>query len=211
MYSDLLQRLGSSSNYRSTLKSKGWPTVGEMRGKIIVVLTGGYALDVNDHMEKAMLKRGGLLSSFLCPNIDAKDASEFSGTIDSISYSNSAKFFCGNVEAGDHYHITANRASDYNQLMHLWHKAGDFGNMDYPATYIAVAHGVSIIGWDIEKTWQTPSWTRSSIPLVGVRRSLPGYMKIRPIIVTSKCLEVEKSKYSNGSDLNQSYCDNYSN
>ncbi|WP_182288387.1 hypothetical protein [Vibrio spartinae] len=63
--------------------------------------------------------------------------------IDAISPTNSKRFFCGNVKAGDHYQVTANAASDTKQLMHLWHSAGDFANTDYAATWIAIAHGVS--------------------------------------------------------------------
>ncbi|WP_051680508.1 Ca2+-dependent phosphoinositide-specific phospholipase C [Vibrio rhizosphaerae] len=204
-YQELLTHLGNSNDYRETLKMRGWPTVSSLRGKAIVILTGGHKGDVNHRMEQAMNMMSGTQSTFLCPDIDAADASEFTGTIDAISATNSKRFFCGNVKAGDHYQVTANAASDTKQLMHLWHSAGDFANTDYAATWIAIAHGVSAIGWDISSATNTPRWIES-IPLVGVRRSLPGYFTIRPSISTEKCLTVKRSDYSNGGDLIQEHC-----
>ncbi|OZG75229.1 hypothetical protein BTA51_02265 [Hahella sp. CCB-MM4] len=212
-YQDLINHLNPhfQSNYRNTLKNVGWPTVSELKGKLIVVLTGGHIGDVNDRMESALMSRLGAQATFLCPDIDTADADEFSGTIDSISASNSTYFFCGNVKAGDHYQITANRAAEYKQIMHLWGSAGDFSNTSYAANWIAVAHGVSVISWNIDAPSQTPSWTQSSIPLVGKRRGLPGYFKIKPMVAPQYCLDVENAQYSNGSDLISWNCGNGSN
>ncbi|MDW6005351.1 ricin-type beta-trefoil lectin domain protein [Vibrio mangrovi] len=212
-YQDLLAHLGTnySPDYRARLKAVGWPNVASMKGKAIIVLTGGHVGDVNDRMETAMTLMGSTQSTFLCPDIDAADPNEFSGAIDSISDEHSKRFFCGNVAAGDHYQITANRANEYKQLMHLWSTAGDFKNTDYAATWIALAHGVSAIGWDIDNVAQTPDWTKGKQPqilLVGERRSLPGYFKIHPKIAVDQdqCLAVEGSRYNNGSDLRQELC-----
>lgn len=215
-YGDLVNHLRnndpqfSNSDYRASLKRTGWPTLSALRGKIIVAFTGGRVGDVNNRMEQALGYRGDNLYSFLCPDIDTSDPEEFSGTIDSISSSNSKKFFCGNVKAGDHYTATANRAAEYKQIMHLWDKAGDFANSDFASLWIAVAHGVQGIGIDVSNAASTPSYLGDSIGYVGQRRSLPGYMKIRSKQNPSLCVSNENSSYGNGSDIELKYCDNSS-
>ncbi|MDG9672055.1 ricin-type beta-trefoil lectin domain protein [Hahella sp. CR1] len=202
-YQDLINRLNPhfQSNYRNTLKNVGWPKVSELKGKLIVVLTGGFIGDVNGRMETALMNRFGAQSTFLCPDIDTADADEFSGAIDSMSAEHSAYFFCGNVKAGDHYQLTANRAAQYKQIMHLWGAAGDFSNTSYESAWLAVAHGVSVISWDLAAPSSTPTWTANSIPLVGQRRGLPGYFKIKPKVRPEYCMDVDKAQYGNGSDL----------
>lgn len=214
-YSDLLDHLGSSSNYRNTLKTLGWPTIAEMRGKIVVLLTGGSFGNVNGRMESALVAEGiHNQSAFLCPDVDGDDPHEISGKIDSISVSNSQNFFCSNVKAGDHYQIVANRSNQYRQLMHLWSNAGDFTNTSFEASWIATAHGVSTLGWDIHSVGSLPYWSTASdatFPTVGQRRGLPGYMKIKPSYASHLCLEVENNRYKNGSDIVLAYCDSGSN
>lgn len=212
-YSDLIIRLNrfAGTTYREKLKNGGWPTIGNLRNKIIVVLTGGRFGDVNDGMEQATVYLWPNLSTFMCPDIDNTDPEEIYDTIDSISPINSGYFFCANVSAGDHYQIVANKAAEYKQILHLWGTAGDFANTDYAASFIAVAHGASALGWDVSQSLSDPNvhmpdWTWS-IPLVGVRRSLPGYFKLHTRITNGeKCLAVSGATYSNGSDLVQYSC-----
>jgi hypothetical protein len=214
-YMNLLNHLDgfSGSTYREKLKKGGFPTIGSLRNRIIVVLTGGRIRDVNDRMEQAssQLRANQSQNTIFCPDVDHDGPEEINGPIDSISATNSGYFFCANVQAGDHYQLVANRSNEYKQLMHLWGSAGDFSNTDYAAGFIAVAHGVSAIGWDVPQNLSNPgvflpSW-RDSIPLVGVRRSLPGYfMPGTKITNGSKCMDVENSDYSNGGDLNQYTC-----
>nr|WP_256489329.1 Ca2+-dependent phosphoinositide-specific phospholipase C [Pleionea sp. CnH1-48] len=206
-YSDLTARLGSaySGNYRERLKAIGWPLVQSLRGKVIVALTGGKLFDVNDRMESSLAVRGSNQATFLCPDMDADDPEEFSSTIDSISSTNSRKFFCGNVKAGDHYQLAANRAAEYKQIMHLWDRAGDFNNTDFAATWLAIGHGVQAHGWDIASPFHTPSWV-SEVPLVGKRRSLPVYFKLKPTHAPSKCMDVSGSGSSNGTKIHQWGC-----
>jgi len=213
-YSDLINHLNnySGSNYREKLKNGGWPTIGNLRNRIIVALTGGQVGDVNARMEQALIQRWPNVNTVLCPDVDRDDPEEIDGTVDSISYSNSGYFFCANVKAGDHYHLVANRAAEYKQLMHLWSQAGDFDSTSYAATYIALAHGVTAMGWYVSESMSTsstyfPSWASYSIPLVSVRRSLPGYFRLATYHTGgSKCLDVEGNSYHNGSDLNQYNC-----
>ncbi|UAA40240.1 ricin-type beta-trefoil lectin domain protein [Paraneptunicella aestuarii] len=213
-YKELIQHLQSTdpyfstSDYRASLKRVGWPTLSSLKGKLIIALTGGYVGDVNARMEQALGYRGDNLATFLCPDIDTTDPEEFSGTIDAISASNSKKFFCGNVKAGDHYTATANRAAEYKQIMHLWDKAGDFANTDFAALWIAIAHGVQGVGIDLSAASSTPSYIGNNIDYVGKRRSLPGYFTIHSVQNTGLCLSDDNTSYGNGSNIEMRYCNN---
>ncbi|QFT55406.1 ricin-type beta-trefoil lectin domain protein [Microbulbifer sp. THAF38] len=208
-YQDLLAHLEASSpssDYRSTLKNIGWPTLGELlpRGKkVLVMFTGGQSGNVNNRMESALDNYN--LHAFLCPDIDTADPEEFSGNIDSIDSNSSKRIFCGNVKAGDHYQVTANEAANTKQLMHLWNSSGDFSNTDFGYAYLAVAHGATAIGMDPSTAANTPSYTSQAIPFVGVRRSLPGYMRLRSASNSNLCMTVSQG-YSNGSNLTLSNC-----
>ena len=179
-YADLRDAIAAASaaTAREKLRAVGWPSANALRGRIIVAFTGGRIGAVNQGMDAMIGLRGSAMSAFLCPDVDAPDAGEISGTVDGMSASASGQMLCANVQAGDHYQLVANRAAEYRQLMHVWGAAGDFVSTDFAPTYIAVAHGVSAIGMDVTNSLTdgnvfVPAWT-ANIPLVGIRRSLPG-------------------------------------
>lgn len=209
-YRDLATHLAPNPN-RTGLKAKGFPTVGTLKGKIIVALTGGYLGDVNGRMNEARKLRvtaAGGPTSFFCPDVDASDPDEISGTIDGISAADSALFFCTNMQAGDHDQKVLNRSAEYRQLIHQWSAAGDFSSLDYAWSYISVAQGASAIGWDVTESLTNttvfrPGWL-TSIPLVGKRRSLPGYFELRTTF--GKCVDVDGSDWDNGTKLIQYTC-----
>jgi hypothetical protein len=62
-----------------------------------------------------------------------------------------------------------------------------------------------VVGRDYDQPTSGTTWG-GAIPYVGVRRSLPGYFKLRPTDNTSLCADVEGASYSNGADINQSTC-----
>ncbi|GAB2884008.1 ricin-type beta-trefoil lectin domain protein [Microbulbifer echini] len=209
-YQELITHLQASSpstDYRNTLKNIGWPTLSELHSKnkkVLVVFTGGQSGNVNNRMESAL--DGYNLHAFLCPDIDTADPEEFSGNIDSIDSNSSRRIVCGNVKAGDHHQITANEAASSKQLMHLWSSSGDFSNTDFAYAYLAVAHGATAIGMDPSNVANTPEYTNQAIPFVGVRRSLPGYMRLHPASNSDLCMTVSQG-YGNGSNLTMRSCD----
>lgn len=211
-YRDLLGHLAPDGN-RTGLKNKGWPTIGALKGKVIVVFTGGYLGDVNARMNsarkllEAQTPTGPV--SFLCPDVDSDDPNEISGAIDGISAADSAYFFCGNMNAGDNDQYVLNRSAEYRQLIHQWGAAGAFSSLDYAWSYISVAHGASAIGWDVTESLTNasvfrPDWL-TSIPLVGKRRSLPGYFELHTTF-NGQCVDVSNSQWKNGTALQQYTC-----
>ncbi len=212
-YSDLRNHIAGAAGAtpREKLKSAGWPMVDALRGRIIVGFTGGRIGAVNQGMAGMIALRGAATNTFMCPDIDAPDPGEVSGTVDGMSAAASGQMLCANVQAGDHYQIVANRAAEYRQMMHLWSAAGDFDSTSFEATYLATAHGVSAIGMDVTNTRAdpnvfVPTWT-ATIPLVGVRRGLPGYFTLRPKSASgTRCIGTRNNGYSNGAQIDQELC-----
>lgn len=212
-YSDLRSLIATApgATPREKLKAAGWPTVDSLRGRIIVGFTGGRIGAVNQGMDGLLTIRGASANAFMCPDIDASDPGEVSGTVDGMSAAVSGQVLCANVKAGDHYQRVANRSAEYRQMMHLWSAAGDFSSLGFEAVYIAMAHGTSAIGLDVTNALSDPNvfvpgWT-STIPLVGVRRGLPGYFTLRPKTANgTRCVGTRNNGFSNGSQLDQEFC-----
>lgn len=227
-YTDLRTALGGTwgGDMRALLKEKGWPAarsietsglrgglpqtfkrsgINDENDKIIVGLTGGHIGSVNQNMRDAVfhhLDRSP--ATFMCPDVDAGDPDEISKAIDGMSESDSSYFICANLKAGDHMETTLNRSSDYKQMIHIWDKSGNFSTTDYAYNYMTVAQGGSIIGWDTSiglssSDTFTPDWT-DSIPLVGLRRSVPGYFEMIDE-ATGECTDVSGGTYGNGSAI----------
>lgn len=212
-YSDLRNHIAGApgATPREKLKAVGWPAFDALRGRVIVGFTGGRIGAVNQGMADMIAFRGAFANAFMCPDIDAPDPGEVSGTVDGMSAAASAQMLCANVQAGDHYQLVANRTAEYRQMMHLWSAAGDFNSTSFEATYIAMAHGVSAVGMDVTNSLAdpnvfVPTWT-ATIPLVGVRRGLPGYFTLRPKSASgTRCIGTRNNGYSNGSQIDQEFC-----
>ena len=200
---------GGGSYPRELLAQHGWPTLSALQGKMIVVLTGGRYNQVNQHMGGALydlyINYNRYPATVMCPDVESDpEELDINGTIDGINSTNSKFFVCSNLRSRDHYQITANRAARNKQLIHL-NGGHVYGNTSFTYNYIAVAHGVSAIGQDLND-YNNATTHGGSIPYVGVRRSLPGYFKLKPTGNTSMCMDVSGSRYRNGSKLNSWPC-----
>jgi len=187
---------------RAAVASAGWPTLSALAGKVIVVFTGGKIGLTNQTqaagIEYTMAQAGRKLPyGFFCPDVES-DPNEIKpyNTTDGVSNATSQHMVCSNLKSQDHYQLTANESAKQKQLMHLW---GDhvFGNGAYAYNYLAVAHGVSVIGRDSN---ESETWS-GSLPLIGVRRALPGYFELRPLHAQSKCVDVSGSGTGNGTKI----------
>ncbi len=78
-------------------------------------------------------------------------------------------------------------------MLHLF---GDnkLGNGTFAYNYVAVAHGVSAIGRDnnADNTYG------GALPLVGIRRSVPGYFRLQPLHAAGKSMEVKDAGSGDG-------------
>ena len=208
-YDQLLSFVARRSDTpRALLRDYGWPRLVDLQGKMIVGLTGGRVGSVNQHMEQGLVdlyyNYGRYPATFLCPDVES-DPGEVSvgGQLDGVSLANSQFFLCSNLESRDHYQITANRASANKQIIHLW---GDhvYGNTAFNYNYVALAHGIQALGQDLGDYANITTYG-GAIPLVGVRRSLPGYFRLHPGHNPSLCMGLEGG-YGNGTDIQQEAC-----
>ena len=209
-YRDLQSYTGyyaGGPSMRSRTSSVGWPTMDQMRGKIVVAFSGGETNYKNQNMASAHewieSYYGRSPNVFMCPEVDDEpEEVQVGGALDGLSASRSQYFVCSNLRSRDHYQVTANAAYHAKQIQHLWGNHV-FNNNSYEYNYIALAHGASIIGRDISTTSGSHDFN-GNIPLVSVRRSLPGYFKLRPTDSTGMCMDVHG--YSNGSNVHQYPC-----
>ncbi|HEX7816873.1 ricin-type beta-trefoil lectin domain protein [Dyella sp.] len=220
-YTDLIGYISGApgASPRLRLKNRGWPAIGALNRKVIVMLTGGHIGSVNQNMNGGrqwLALQGKRQTTFFCADVDAGDPSEITTKIDGMSEADSGYFFCANVKAGDHDEQVLNRSAEYRQLLHLWGSSGDFSNKDYAYAYIGVAHGVGALGMDVDEsltstTYFTPSWI-GSLPFVGVRRSLPGYfMMPTEMSQQAGCVDIKGGSYGNGKEIIQWTCTNGAN
>jgi hypothetical protein len=187
---------------RQAVSEQGWPLLRDLQGKIIIAYTGGKIGYVNQTQGggiEYILNQAtrSLPYGFFCPDVESEPHElQPGGTVDGMSQSTSQYIVCSNLQARDHYQVTANAAAQHHQLIHLW---GDhvYHNGEFVYNYIAVAHGISAIGRDsnVSETWS------NAIPLQGVRRSLPGYFQLRPIYAQHNCIDVSGSGSSNGTKV----------
>jgi hypothetical protein len=193
---------GSGKTLRQAVSEKGWPLLNALNGKIIVAYTAGRAGFRNETQSNgidfiAAQSPKRLPFGFFCPDVDNNPNELNPGsTVDEMSTSASQFVVCGNLEAQDHYHVTANRSAKHHQIIHLY---GDhvYSADSFVYNYIAVAHGISAIGRD---TAPTDTWG-GGIPFVGVRRSLPGYFDLRPQSMPTQCMDVNGAFSSNGTKI----------
>jgi hypothetical protein len=192
---------------RQAVSEKGWPVISTLAGKVVIAYTGGRYGAVNQTqgvgIEHIMSRTGRKLPyGFFCPDVENDPNEVVPGqSVDGMNNSTSQHLVCSNLKSQDHYQVTANRAHQHKQLIHLW---GDhvYGNGSYVYNYLAIAHGVSAIGRD---SAEIDSWG-GTFPLVGVRRSLPGYFQMRPIHATDKCVDVDGMDSDNGTRIKLYSC-----
>jgi hypothetical protein len=174
---------------RQAVSERGWPTLSALAGRMIVLYTGGRVVATNQTQGAGLdliLARRGLPHGFFCPDVEADPGElEPGGVVDGMSASASGQVVCSNMESADHYQVTANAAFRHRQLIHLY-GGHVFGNDDFSYNYVAVAHGISAIGRDAGAL----DTFGGALPLVGVRRSLPGYFELRPLQAPGRCLDV---------------------
>lgn len=204
------QPFPGSQTLRSAVSSRGWPTMGNLKGKIIIAYTGGTDVNVNQGMSGALeyhLDRDQLPYGFFCPDVEDDDEElEPNSKVDGMGNFASQFVVCSNLEARKHYQVTANMADKHNQLIHLW-GSNVYNNSQFTFNYLAVAHGISAIGRDGENSNDITSFN-GHLPYMGIRSpsNLPGYFSIEATHISSKCLDVSKQQARNGQDLHLWSC-----
>jgi hypothetical protein len=174
---------GEGPTLREAVAAKGWPSLGTLDGKVIVTYTAGANLIHNQTQSDALqwveANKDRLPYGFMCPDVEGGGQDELApgAWLDGMTYDAAQKVVCVNVKATSHYELIANESAKFNQLMHLWGSAG-IDNTEYAYSYLGAAHGVTAIGRDGTDA-QISDTFGGKLPLVGVRRSAPGFFELR--------------------------------
>lgn len=183
-----------ASSIRQGVAQKGWPTINELRGKIIVLMMGGPLGRKNQMMESYVRTYGGWASSFVCPEVIEPKHFYANG--------NAHKFddpwtngwvVCGNQEAVKYWYKNTATAKANNQLVNLWHSDQNYFE-NFHNMYLAAGWGASFISRQtrLEPGFKArPDGRRSSASVGFVLKSDAN---------TSMCLEIGGG-YTNGSPV----------
>lgn len=195
------------AHVRELTKSYGWPKVRALAGKIIVVMTGGHIGSKNENFRSGWNwlrnNQGIYPSTFMCPEASTIDQIKIGGTLDGISSTESQRFICNNMEQAKNYQDLANTVADNKQMMHLWGTSPASPD-SFEYNYVAIAHGVQFISREKDTPQEHDTWD-GAIPLIGVRRSLPGFFQLYNSS-SALCMDVKNSNYANGSPLINNSC-----
>lgn len=176
----------------------GWPALGALTDKIIVLIMGGPIGDKNDQQENYVRRWHAYANAFVCPNADQPAHFNWYGSADDFDeYDTNKWVICGNVGSPDGWSAIAANADANHQLMNLWRSGWEYD--DYDQMYLAVGWGASMISRGSGETWG------GRVPLVGVRRSVP--VEFKMVNESSgKCVDVWNGSYANGTDILQWSC-----
>lgn len=177
---------------RDAVAQRGWPTMSDMmtQGRVLILFTGHtrkYASYIDDMSAN---KSGNWI--FPCPPM--QDIGDYIADSSPRGYNNSQRHWivCGNVVWGDHKHEVLNQAYASNQMTLLWidPDVADYPDIEeYSHSYKAVAHGAQFIsrnpkdytytGTDnTAATYNREHTFDNHLPLLGIRRSVPGYFQM---------------------------------
>ncbi|MPW29076.1 hypothetical protein F9L16_08715 [Agarivorans sp. B2Z047] len=198
-----------AKNVRALSNAYGWPLIKDMRGKIVVALTGGKIGSKNQNFRSGWdwlwNNRGVYPASFMCPEGSTIDHVKVGGSLSGISRDDSQRFICNNMAQTKHYQEVANEVANNKQMMHLWGTSPAAPD-SFEYNYAAVAHGVQFINREKNTPQQHTTWN-NSIPLVGVRRSIPGFFQLYNA-QSQRCLAVKDGSYRKGAALVNETCRN---
>lgn len=187
------------TNLREGVLAAGWPSLGSMRGKFLVLITGG-PIGAKNQIQRAYVEQfGASANALVCPQAEGAAYFDAYGSAKDFSgYAANSWVVCGNTDAGKYVSQTLEASALNRQLVNLW--ASDEYRFDaFHQAYMAVASGASMISRETLDTYG------QHIPLNGERRSIPNRFALQAEH-SGLCLTVENAQYGNGSDLIQSAC-----
>jgi hypothetical protein len=142
---------------RSMVDLSGFPTVGDLRGKILLFMMGGgpwFRWDVNKTHEKYARWRGERMKIFVCPNVSEPQQMEVGSlTKDFKDTEANGWVVCGNKKATGGWRSIARVAAADNQFVNIWVGTGDH-TFDDPERYSeAIAVGTTFINKEQFRDW----------------------------------------------------------
>ncbi|APR82729.1 Hypothetical protein A7982_08078 [Minicystis rosea] len=182
---------------RRGVAMKGWPSLRELAGRIIVLIMGGPFGDKNDTQECYVRRHRASAHFFVCPNAGSPADFEYAGHADDFDEpETNAWVVCGNVGSPASWMEIAKAAADNHQLMNLW---GDGEYDAFHKMYLAIGWGASMISRGNEDTFG------GKLPLNGRRRSVPVGLRLANEAIDGGAVARDAID-GDGSDVIQSTC-----
>jgi hypothetical protein len=188
-----------SSTLREGVYRKGWPTLGSMRGKAVIMITGGPVGDKNDTQEDyvRLLKADAL--AFVCPNAEDPDDFKWNGNAHDFDDSvTNGWVVCGNIKRDSDWSRFTKASAINRQLSNIFDSDADYF-AKFHQMYLAVGWGASMISRDDTETWG------GKLPLYGVRGSVPVVFDLKGRSV-GRCAGLQNNTPENGEDITAQDC-----
>jgi len=148
---------GSHPDLRSAVASKGWPKLGELRGRFMFVLTGGTYENFSErnkslrgYVQRRYRGDSFEANAFACPDVRDGNDLETNGSwadLDSVK----RNIVCGNVQHRFVHRMHTDSASFRQTLVLAW----DYPRNDAAAAH-AASHWLSIVGIDLSEQLPDP-------------------------------------------------------
>jgi len=108
---------GSYNSLREAAQNDNWPTMGDLRGKIIFVLTGGQLANHNKTQKQYVEARENLAVAFVAPDTD--ENGDITGTPNQFDSSTDDFVVFYNIEIGNEAQVSAT-VHDFNYVSRNW-------------------------------------------------------------------------------------------
>jgi len=113
---------GSHPTLRDAAKSKAWPLMGGLAGKVIVVLTGGELFNHNKTLSEYVRDRGGVAASFVAADTD--EVSDIEGIPEQFNVETAKHLVFYNIEDTDGRASLGKTTRFNNYVSRLWNGDG---------------------------------------------------------------------------------------
>ncbi len=114
---------GGYSDLRAAAKANAWPTLGNLKGRIIFVLTGGLALNHNQTLEEYVGNRGNNAVMFVAPDTD--EPSDITGAPNQFNKKNAKSVVFYNIKEGKGMDELAETTFEYKYISRVWGRDED--------------------------------------------------------------------------------------
>jgi hypothetical protein len=113
---------GNHASLRDAARSRNWPTMQALAGKVIVVLTGGALLNHNETLSEYVRDRGRAAALFVAA--DADEASDISGVPEQFSPETASYVVFYNIKDEDGHASLGKNTRVNNYVSRLWNGDG---------------------------------------------------------------------------------------
>jgi hypothetical protein len=194
------------TNYNSLREGvfrSGWPTLDSMKGKALVMITGG-PLGYKNQTQKAYVQQfGAEAAAFVCPNAEDPDDFKWDYLAHDFDASTSKWVVCGNIKRGNNWQDYLFQSHFNKQLSNIFDSDATFFER-FHNMYLAVGWGGNMISRDNTNT--DGGHFGSGSLLYGLRDSVPVFVALQSVAYTDRCVGLQDDKHEKGEDITARTC-----